>query len=152
MKKWQLFGWALLCMLVANATFAQNAPSDDDMYYWKVLSKVKIKTVFDQKTGNIFYEPIFGKHIEQLEGKKIVIKGYVIPADLARGRMTLSAYPFSSCFFCGGAGPETVMEIEAKEPIIYRMDRPVSLQGKLRLNREDPFRLLYVLEDAGYAD
>ncbi len=138
----------LLWALSAFCVQAQP-PADDEMYYWRILSKVKTKSTFDQKTGNVFYEPIFSKGIEALDGKKIVLTGYIIPADMARGRLTLSAYPFASCFFCGQAGPESVMELEAKVPIIYRMDRPVKVQGKLKLNRnEDPFRLLYILQDA----
>jgi hypothetical protein len=152
MKKMYIFA-ALCYFLTASAQlFAQTAPADDEMYYWKVLSKVKVKTTFDPKTQNMSYEPVFGRYIEQLQGKTIKIKGYIIPADLAKGKMTLSAFPFSSCFFCGGAGPETVMEVEASQPIIYRMDKPVELQGKLKLNREDPFRLFYILQDAKYAD
>lgn len=131
---------------------AQEAPSEDDVYYWKILSKVKFKNTFDKKTEQITYAPIFGKHIEQLEGKTITIKGYMIPADLARGKMTLSAYPFASCFFCGQAGPESVIEVEPKEPLIFRMDKPITIKGVLKLNREDPFRLLYIMEKVGYGD
>ncbi len=153
MKKLHIFA-ALCCLLAAaTASWGQKSPADEDeMYYWKVLSKVKVKTTFDPKAQTMSYEPVFGKYIEQLQGKTIKIKGYIIPADLAKGKMTLSAFPFSSCFFCGGAGPETVMEIEASQPIIYRMDKPILLEGKLKLNREDPFRLFYILQEAKYAD
>lgn len=139
-----------LSFFILNTTLqAQAFPNDDEFHYWRVLSKVKSKSTFDPKTNNVFYKPVFGKGIEALEGKVIILKGYVIPADMARGKLTLSAYPFSSCFFCGQAGPESVVELEAKVPIIYRMDRPVIIQGVLKLNRgEDPFRLLYILEDA----
>jgi hypothetical protein len=70
--------------------------------------------------------------------------------------MTLSKFSYSSCYFCGAAGPESVIEIEAKNPIIYRMDKAIILEGTLRINRKkegqeyDPFRLLYILEDATY--
>ena len=122
MKKIYIFTALCFFLLQTANLFAQNA-ANDEMYYWKILSKVKVKTSFDPKTQNMSYEPVFGKYIEQLQGKTIKIKGYIIPADLARGKMTLSAFPFSSCFFCGGAGPETVMEVEASQPIIYRMDK-----------------------------
>lgn len=138
-----------LAIQSAAAQKIMTAPADDEMYFWKILSKVKSKTTFDPKTNNVFYQPVFSKGIEALDGKLIAIQGYMIPADMARGKLTLSAYPFSSCFFCGQAGPESVIEIEAKVPIIYRMDRPVTVQGRLKLNRnDDPFRLLYILQDA----
>ena len=91
-----------------------------------------------------------------MDGEKIHLKGFIIPADLTKGRMTLSKFSYSSCYFCGAAGPESVIEIIAKTPIIYRMDKPITLEGRLVLNRTtdereyDPFRLLYILEEATY--
>jgi len=54
------------------------------------------------------------------------------------------------CFFCGGAGPETVMEVFAKEPIKYSAE-PVMLKGKLELNDSDVNRLIYTLKDVEIA-
>lgn len=131
--------------------FTSSAQQADDMYFWKILSKVKYKSKLDIESGEVIYTPIFNKAIQKLEGETIILKGYVIPADLTGGKMTLSAFPYSSCFFCGGAGPESVIEVEASSPIIYRMDKAVILQGKLELNRDDPLRLMYILTDATYA-
>ena len=143
---------AFCCIALPNLS-AQGFSEDDEMYYWRILSKVKSKSTFDPQSNSVFYKPIFHKSVEALEGKTIILRGYVIPADMAKGRLTLSAYPFSSCFFCGQAGPESVIELEAKIPIIYRMDRPVTIQGTLKLNRgDDPFRLIYILENAQHYD
>jgi len=51
------------------------------------------------------------------------------------------------CFFCGGAGPETVMEVEAREPIEYTAD-PITLKGTLHLNPDDINALMYKMTDA----
>ena len=51
------------------------------------------------------------------------------------------------CFFCGGAGPETVMEVEASEDVEYTAEQ-ITLQGKLVLNADDVNRLMYLLVDA----
>ncbi len=134
---------------VISAISAQS-PETDDMYYWKILSKVKYKSNLDAESGEVIYTPVFSKSIEQYEGKTIFLKGYIIPAELSRGKMTLSAFPYSSCFFCGGAGPESVIELETTTPIIYRLEKPIVLQGKLQLNRTDPLRLMYVLKNATY--
>jgi hypothetical protein len=131
------------------SVFCQT-PETDDMYFWKILSKVKYKSNLDAESGEVIYTPIFGKTIEAYEGKVIFLKGYIIPAELSKGKMTLSAFPYSSCFFCGGAGPESVIELETKSPLIYRLDKPIVLQGKLKLNRTDPLRLMYVLSEATY--
>lgn len=138
-----------LSIFIASYAFAQT-PETDDMYYWKILSKVKYKSNLDAESGEVIYTPVFSKSIEQYEGKTIFLKGYIIPAELSRGKMTLSAFPYSSCFFCGGAGPESVIELESSTPIIYRLDKPITLEGKLTLNRTDPLRLMYVLKNATY--
>jgi hypothetical protein len=141
-----------LCLLFVSSqviVLAQT-PETDDMYFWKILSKVKYKSNLDAESGEVIYTPIFGKSIEAYEGKIIFLKGYIIPAEMSKGKMTLSAFPYSSCFFCGGAGPESVIELETKSPIIYRLEKPITLQGKLKLNRTDPLRLMYVLDGATY--
>jgi hypothetical protein len=143
------FIFGLLILLGLSYQVQAQYDKDDDLYYWKVLSKVQKKTTFTED-GEILTTPVFSKVIENLEGKEIILKGYVIPADLTGGVMSLSAFPYSSCFFCGGAGPESVVEIKAATPIIYRLDKFIVLQGKLKLNRADPLRLMYILEDATY--
>jgi hypothetical protein len=137
-------------LLVFPLTVFGQTPESDDMYFWKILSKVKYKSNLDAESGEVIYTPIFGKSIEAYEGKVIFLKGYIIPAELSKGKMTLSAFPYSSCFFCGGAGPESVIELETKSPLIYRLDKPIVIQGKLKLNRTDPLRLMYVLSEATY--
>lgn len=148
------FFFAALSLTAQNsgANTNQPLPTGEDYYYWKVLSKVKFLSNFDKSTGEVIYQPVFGKEIESLEGKRIFLKGYIIPADLSGGKMTLSAFPYTSCYFCGGAGPESVIEIDAKEPIIYRMEKPIVIEGTLELNRDNPLRLMYILRKAGYHD
>jgi hypothetical protein len=51
------------------------------------------------------------------------------------------------CFFCGGAGPETVMDVFATNPVEYSAEQ-VTLRGKLELNATDINRLMYALTDA----
>jgi hypothetical protein len=149
----KLFAFLLLFLGLYASAQAQNKAEEDELYYWKILSKVKFKTVIDDKNnGDIYSVAVFSKAIENLEGKKIWLKGYIIPADLAKGRMTMSMFPFSSCFFCGKAGPETVVEIVSAQPLLYRMDKPIEIQGNLKLNRTDPLRLMYILENATYRD
>ena len=64
------------------------------------------------------------KKSRPLPGKEIVIKGYIIPVEgyKSHKEFILSAFPYNMCFFCGGAGPETVMEVEASEPVKYQAD------------------------------
>lgn len=151
MKQSYLF--AILFLFASNLLFAQ---SRNNVNYWDVMQDVSLKAKFNPITENFDNTPTFGKKIQKLDGEKIHLKGFIIPADLTKGRMTLSKFSYSSCYFCGAAGPESVIEIIAKTPIIYRMDKPITLEGRLVLNRTtdereyDPFRLLYILEEATY--
>jgi len=146
----------LLLVVFAFSTEADAQKKKTELDYWTTMMDVNLKNQFDPVTENFTSTPTFGKKILKLDGKKIFLKGFIIPADLTKGRMTLSKFSYSSCYFCGAAGPESVIEIIAKNPIIYRMDKPIVLEGTLRLNRTtddqeyDPFRLLYILEDATY--
>lgn len=119
-------------------------------YYWKVLSKVTTKGQFNAETGEVNYVPVFSKYVKDLKGKEVILTGYILPVEAKiEGSLTISAFPFSSCYFCGGAGPETVVILIPKFPIIHRPNKPVVVKGRLKLNEPyDPQHLYYTLLDA----
>ena len=116
---------------------------------WEVLKDVTFEEVFSEEFQGYYQVPRFGKKISSLNGKKVQIRGYVIPVDVIQDYYVLSANPYSSCFFCGGAGPESVMEIQITgEHNGLRMDQIITFEGKLRLNPDDLYQLSYILENA----
>jgi hypothetical protein len=123
-----------------------NAQADN---MWKTLAKISYKKEFDELMGFKIDKPVFSDAIKGMEGKPITIKGYIIPVEgyKSHKEFIFSAFPYSMCFFCGGAGPETVMEVKSKEPVKYTADQIV-LTGILRLNAEDINRLMYRIENA----
>ena len=92
--------------------------------------------------------PVFSKDILDLESQEVTVKGYIIPVEgyKSHKEFVFSAFPYNMCFFCGGAGPETVMEVTALEPVKYSADA-ITLKGKLQLNSNDINRLIYGLID-----
>lgn len=72
-----------------------------------------------------------------LNGKEIKVKGYVIPVDVELGMYMVSANPFANCFFCGNAGPETVVELfpNGKFPR-FSTDQMVTFKGILQINTQ----------------
>ena len=116
---------------------------------WQTLSKITYKKQFDELLGYKVDVPVFGKEVKALEGKEVTIRGYIIPTNgyVSPKEFVLSAFPFSQCFFCGGAGPESVMEITSVEAIKYSPN-PVTLKGTLQLNGGDANRLIYALDKA----
>ena len=123
--------------------YAQDAAN-----LWKTLSKITYKKEYDEMLGFKVDVPVFSEDILALEGKEVTVKGYIIPVEGFKNHkeFIFSAFPYSMCFFCGGAGPETVMEIYAKDPVKYTAE-PVTLKGTLELNSTDINRLIYALND-----
>ena len=98
--------------------------------------------------GDMFDKPKFSKVVKALEGQEITIKGYILPLDVDGTHYVLSANPYSACFFCGGAGPESVMELWlVNYDKRYKTDDVVTFKGVLMLNKE-PLGLSYILKDA----
>ncbi len=113
---------------------------------WKTLAKISYKKEYDELMGFKIDKPVFSESVRSLENKEVTIKGYIIPVEgyKSHKEFIFSAYPYSMCFFCGGAGPETVMEVEALEGIKYSADAIV-IKGILKLNDKDINRLMYKL-------
>ena len=94
-------------------------------------------------------KPVFSEDIKKLDGKEVTVKGFIIPVEgyKSHKEFIFSAFPYSMCFFCGGAGPESVMEVLAAEPVEYSAESVV-LKGTLHLNSEDVNKLMYSLTNA----
>lgn len=139
----------------AGAVWSQKDDGDslEKENTWKTLSRITYKKEFDELMGFKIDKPVFSDKVRALEGKEITIKGYIIPVEgyKSHKEFILSAFPYNMCFFCGGAGPETVMEVEASEPVKYQADA-IYLKGKLELNADDINRLMYKIVDAVMVD
>lgn len=120
---------------------------------WKTLSKVTIEKRFDETLNFEIDYPTFSEDILLLDGKSITMEGWIIPLDELRGEnyFVLSALPFANCFFCGGAGPETVMEVFSKKEISFT-EKKIKVRGTLSINADDPLQLMYILNDAELID
>jgi hypothetical protein len=122
---------------------------------WKTLTDVTFYEEYNEEFDfNVLY-PKFGKSILALDGKEVIIEGYAIPIDELgyEDILVLSAMPYSQCFFCGMAGPESVMDIKVKEKLEdIRLDKKLRLKGRLKLNVKDLSQLNYILLDAVLVD
>ena len=116
---------------------------------WKTLAKITYVKEYDEIMGFKIDKPVFSDKVKALAEEEVTVKGYIIPVEgyKSHTEFIFSAYPYNMCFFCGGAGPETVMEVLSKEPVKYSAEQVV-LKGKLVLNSDDINRLMYLLEDA----
>lgn len=132
-----------LLLLVSTASFAQTGDNA-----WKTLGKVTFKKQYDEMLGFKVDVPVFSEDVRALDGQTITVRGYIIPVEGFKNHkeFIFSAFPYNMCFFCGGAGPETVIEVVADEAIKYTAE-PVTIRGKLRLNDTDINSLMYELTE-----
>ena len=140
---------ALLIFSMSSDSVAQSSTKS----VWKTLEKITYKKQYDELMGFKIDIPVFSKPIKDLENKEITVKGYIIPVEgyKSHKEFIFSAFPYNMCFFCGGAGPETVMEVFAAEPIKYSAES-ITIKGKLELNDKDINRLMYALHDVVKVD
>jgi hypothetical protein len=94
--------------------------------------------------------PRFGAIPNSYKNKKVKIKGYVIPVDATKNLYVISKVPMAMCFFCGGSGSETIVELEMKKGFSkrYNTDDVKTFQGILTLNTKDVMHFIYILKDA----
>lgn len=116
---------------------------------WEDLTDVEFKDVYVEELDAYYWKPIFGPSVENLEGRKFHITGYVIPVDIDEDFYVLSRYPFANCFFCGGAGPETVVDLQFTDsPREYATDERLTFAGELKLNSDDVYQMNYIIVGA----
>jgi len=140
----------LLSLLIITAFLSHaSVVAQSGNSIWKTLAKITYKKEYDELMGFKIDIPVFSDAIKNLEGKEVEVKGYIIPVEgyKSHNEFIFSAFPYNMCFFCGGAGPETVMEVVSTDPVKYTAEQIV-LKGKLTLNADDINRLMFQLTEA----
>ncbi len=113
---------------------------------WETLTDITYTRKFNKQEEMYFMYPTFGNKVKALEGKTVSIKGYMIPVDETGEFYVISAKPMAQCFFCGGSGPESLIELEfRKKGRRFKTDEIRTLKGVLKLNPEDVEHLNYIL-------
>lgn len=128
----RLLPLTFVLLLLPLAAHAQTAIS------WETLAQVKLT-----KSGTKF-SPKFDAKVQQLNGKQIKLKGFMLPLDQAakQQHFILSANPVANCFYCLPGGPESLVEIKADRAVDFSYD-PVEVSGRLELLQSDPMGMYY---------
>lgn len=136
---------ALLGVLIASSCQAQYEKID-----WGFLAKVTWDDRYFPAYDETVWYPDFSKEVLAADSSLVEIQGYIIPIDVESGFYVLSANPFASCFFCGNAGPESVIELQFTEPLknTYKTDEIATFRGRLKLNWDDLEHCNYILQNA----
>jgi hypothetical protein len=116
---------------------------------WQTLINIKYGMQWNEDEGKKLNMPIYSDKLKKLDGKEVYIKGFVLPIDITADQYVLSMNPFSSCFFCGAAGPETVMRLNFNsDHRRYETDEYLTFKGISTLNHGNINRLKYILYNA----
>lgn len=144
----------ILVSLFLSIGFAGLCQQPAEKVTWEVLKNVSFKKKWYPQESIFMLYPTFAPTVKRLENKEVSIRGYVIPVDISANIYVLSAFPNSQCFFCGAAGPESVISLKPRKGTVkkYKTDEMHTFVGKLKLNAEDVYEMNYILEDAVLAE
>jgi hypothetical protein len=117
---------------------------------WALFAKTKFEAKYNDKAGEYFLYPGFAEELKSLVGKEISIEGYYLPIEVeGNAYIILSKFPYSQCFFCGGAGPESIAEVSFKvKQAKFEPDQYIRVKGKLKLNEGDIDHGNFLVEEA----
>jgi len=136
--------------IVANRAAVEKSlkPNKDGVIVldWNIMNDIKLNECFNETIGEYFWCPDFGSIMKSLAGKTVALKGYVLP--LEGNYFVLSVNPMASCYFCGGGGPQSIVDLKFDSPRAFKMDAHLMFKGTLRLNKDNIEELFYVLDDA----
>lgn len=139
-----------LCLMLglSIAAFTTSAQNEQPIKaHWYTLSTIPLDGTWKPNQEPPF--PLFTEIVKKLDGQMVSVEGFAIPLDPGGKQITLSANPFSACFFCGKAGPASIMTVlfsNAEKGL--HTDDYIYLTGRMRLNYADPSQPYYTLEHA----
>jgi len=99
---------------------------------WQLLQSTKTVQKADKKFG-----PSFPKEVKELDKQQVKLYGFMMPLDQAKKqkRFLLSAFP-PHCSFCLTAGPESLVEVLAEQPIDFTFE-PIVVAGRMAVLDND---------------
>jgi uncharacterized membrane protein YcgQ (UPF0703/DUF1980 family) len=138
---------SLTIILVCFVTAAFSQGKIDS---WNEFAKTKFEPKYYEKLGEYLFYPTFSDALHALEGKEITVEGFYVPFAPEDGNyIIISKFPMSQCFFCGGGGPESIAEVNFKNNAgKFQVDDLITVKGKLKLNKDDPDHVNFILTEA----
>jgi hypothetical protein len=88
--------------------------------------------------------------LSDVANKKVTIRGYFLDLDPDGKWYMLSKNPFATCFFCGKAGPETILELLDYKNVKkkFKSDDLVEVTGVFNAIYDLEEKVSFVLEKA----
>lgn len=134
--------------IIFLVAFASTFAMAQDHLTWEDFADVSFEPEYVEEYDTYFLMPEFGEKIKSFRGKLVSIKGYFLDISGSGEIFLVSQNPMASCFFCGAAGPETIIQVHFKEIPPFKTDQIVTVVGTLELNRDDVRYCNYILKEA----
>lgn len=116
---------------------------------WDAFNTLMYKVT--KKDGQTLYTPHFPESLNRLNGKRVVLRGYMIPIGHGRRHdvFLLSVLPIHQCMFCGqnGIPPMAEVTLSGNKRILFTED-PITIRGTVYLNATDEKRTEIQLREA----
>lgn len=108
---------------------------------WKKLAQVQVEP---GAQAALQFDP----DVAKLDAQQVKLQGFMLPLEVGEKhrRFILAALP-PSCSFCLPGGPESVVEVVAREPLAFTIE-PIVISGKFSVLKSDPLGLYYRLTEA----
>lgn len=140
----------LVLLIGLSVAFSGHVRAQSKPDAWALFAKTKFEPKYYEKAQEYLLHPNFPADLKATEGRELVVEGYYVPfAPEGGGYIILSKFPMSQCYFCGGGGPESIVEVNfAKSQSRFQVDDLITVKGKLKLNAEDMDHINFILVDA----
>lgn len=130
-------------LVITQASIAQTENP------WDIFAKANFKDEYIEEYFSYATLLEYDELAKSIEGRTMTIGGHYIPV-MDEQIIILSKYAYANCFFCGGAGLESVVEIRMKTnpPRKFELDEKLKFKGKLMLNTTEWEFVSFILENA----
>lgn len=133
---------------ISELDFHTDPPADE-------VVKVKWEDLADVEWiwENEFYQVKFGEPAQRLDGKEVLVEGFMFPLEYTRTHTTflVSASPMTNCFFCGPGEAESMILINAVDEVEY-LYTPIRLQGTFKLVHDASMGIIYEMDDVKWVE
>lgn len=119
---------------------------------WNTFSETEMDeyTVVDDEDYEwIGVRPKFKEKLKKLDGREILVQGYMFPLDQSEKQNLFLLGPFPvSCPYHFHTSANLIIEVHAKTPILFSYD-PINITGKLELVEiDDDYNIFYRMKES----
>lgn len=141
-------GVFLLSFSVKTTTSKAKLETPDvkgDTLTWKLLGEIKYEKRKHPKYGDVQF-PVVNDKVKAKGKKRVLISGFIVPIDSKS--YAISKNVFAACFFCGKAGPESIVGLKFRGATPkLKTDQYVTVEGVFRYNETDADDWVYNFDD-----